>query len=475
MMRYERAMMHARSLGLLALTLLLGAAAPSDKAKAAFDRGERAMAEGRLDQAVAAYKEAVAATPGYAQALNGLGLALFKQDRKAEAIAQFKAATEADPKFALAWSNLGFAARKAGDALTAVIAYERYTQLAADDLDGVYGLAESYRMAGQRDKAIAAYEQYIAREKRPSEQKWVQRSRDNIAALKAELDTQAKSAATAATTTPPPAAAMPAPESQPQPTDRPASPVLTPQPQPSALPPGGTPAPALAAARIADGDQLMKDSRYREAAFAYQDASNADPSNVEALFKLGRAYATLGYLQQAVDRWKRVLQLTQDENIRKTTQDNITRAEARMAQVGGSSPPAQGLPPGAGPIANTTRERARQHYEQGVLQINAKDFQAALTSLTQTIQLEPTLAIAYVARGSANIGLRRFAQAASDYQYALKLEPKLASPLYGLGEAYRGLGRPLEARQYYERYVAAEAADARPELKGEAKKKLEKL
>src|SRR5688500_10313572 len=79
MMRYEQAMMHARTIGLLALTLLLGAAAPSDKAKAAFDRGEKALADGRLDQAIAAYKEAIADTPGYAQALNGLGLALFKQ------------------------------------------------------------------------------------------------------------------------------------------------------------------------------------------------------------------------------------------------------------------------------------------------------------------------------------------------------------------------------------------------------------
>lgn len=469
--------MHARTVGLVALALLLGAASPSNKAKAAFDRGERALAEGRLDQAVAAYQEALAETPGYAQALNGLGLALFKQDKKAEAIAQFKRATEADPKFALAWSNLGFAARKAGDALTAVIAYERYTQLSTEDPDGLYGLAESYRMAGQRDKAIASYERYIAKEKRPSEQKWVQRSRDSIAALKAELDAQAKAPPAAPAPTPTPAAAARPPEPAPQPpsADRPASPVLTPQPQSATLPPGGTAAPALAAARIADGDQLMKDSRYREATFAYQDASNADPGNVEALFKLGRAYATLGYYQQAVDRWRRVLQLTQDENIRKTTQDNITRAEARMAEVGGSSPPAQGLPPGSGPIASSTRERARQYYEQGVLQINAKDFQNALSSLTQTIQLEPTLAIAYVARGSANIGLRRFAQAAADYQYALKLEPKLAAPLYGLGEAYRGLGRPLEARQYYERYVAAEAADARPELKAEAKKKLEKL
>jgi tetratricopeptide (TPR) repeat protein len=251
--------------------------------------------------------------------------------------------------------------------------------------------------------------------------------------------------------------------------------LLTPQTPPATLPSGGTAAPALASQRIADGDAMMKTSRYREATFAYQDAVNADPGNTEALFKLARAFATLGYYQQAVEKWNAVLALTQDPAIRKSCQDNISRAQAKISEAGGSSPQAQGMPPGSGPIAESTREKARQHYEQGVLQINGKDFQGALASLTQTIQLEPTLAIAYIARGSANIGLRRFAQAAADYQYALKLDGKLASPLYGLGEAYRGLGRPLEARGWYEKYIASGGPDAREDLRTEARQKLQKL
>ncbi|HVE81961.1 MAG TPA: tetratricopeptide repeat protein [Myxococcales bacterium] len=453
--------MHARTSGLLLLPpllLLLVAAgpAPSQEAKAAFDRGERALADGKLDLAVAAYKEALTKTPGYAAAMNGLGLALFKQDKKADAMQQFRAATAADPGFALAWSNLGFAARKAGDAATAVTAYEKYTQLAPDDPDGLYGLAESYRMAGNGAKAIPAYEQYVAKEKRPAEQKWVQKAREQIAALRAPAEV------------PPPAAGVP-----PSTALAPPPPISTPVSAPAAG--DRPPAPALAQQRVADGDQLMKAQRYRDAAFAYQDAANADPSNTEALFKLARAFATLGYYQQAVEKWNRVLELTQDAQIRRGAQDNIARAQAKIAESGGSSPQAAGMPPGSGPIAESTRERARQHYEQGVQQIGNKDFTGALASLTQTIQLEPTLAIAYVARGSANIGLRRFAQAAADYQYALKLDGKLASPLYGLGEAYRGLGRPLEARQWYEKYIASQGPDAREDLRSEARQKVQKL
>ena len=78
---------------LLSLSAL--AAPPSPAAKAAFDRGEAALAAGKLDDAAREYDAAIKATPGYAPALNGLGSVLFKQKKAAEAIAQFRAATAA--------------------------------------------------------------------------------------------------------------------------------------------------------------------------------------------------------------------------------------------------------------------------------------------------------------------------------------------------------------------------------------------
>jgi tetratricopeptide (TPR) repeat protein len=444
----------------VASALLVSAAVPSEGAKAAFERGERALGENRLDEAVAAYREAITATPGYAAAINGLGSVLFKQGKRDDAVAQFRLAIESDPDFKLAWFNLGYVSRKSGDFASAAKAYERYVQLEPNDADGFYGLGESYRQLGDAPRAVAAYEQYLAREKRPSEQKWIDKAREYVASLRGQ--------AGAAPAAPPEAA-------PPRPADAPLNAgSLTPQSQSLGLPPGGAPSPQLAAARIADGDRLMQERKYREATLAYQDANNADPGSIEALFKLGNAYAVLGYYAQAVDRWTKVTQITQDPAIRKSAQDNISRAQAKIAQLGGS-PQAQGHPPGSGPIADSTRERARQAYEDGVKQINARDYAAAVQSLTQAIQLEPTLTVAYVARGSAGIGQRHYVEAAADYQYALRLDGRLASPLYGLAEAYRGMGRPADARQYYERYVASTAPDARPQLQAEARKKLEKL
>jgi tetratricopeptide (TPR) repeat protein len=448
----------------LTAALMLGAATPSAPAKVAFERGEKALAGNKLDEAAAAYRKALEATPNWAPALNGLGSALFKKGQAFEATALFKSATEADPEFKLAWFNLGYAARKSGDFATAARAYERYTQLDPNDPDGFYGLGESYRQLGQPEKAIAAYETYIGREKRSSEQKWVEKAREQVQALRAQVST------------PPAPAAASAPAAAPAPA-APAAPAFqTPTFASSSLdlPVGATPNPTLSITRVRDGDALMKERRYREATFAYLDATHADPGNVEALFKLGNAQAVLGYYAQAVERWSRVAQLTPDAAIRQSALDNVAKAQVRISQQGGS-PQAQGVAPGFGPLAETTRAQARRAYEQGVQRIQARDYAGALQSLSQAIQLEPTLSVAYTARGSAYIGLRRYAEAAVDYEYALRLAPEMASPLYGLGEAYRMLGRNAEARASYERYAASKARDVRPELQAEARQSAERL
>ncbi len=437
----------------LLLAVTLAAASPSPVAKANFDRGEKALESQQYDVAIAAYQEALKATPGWAPALNGMGSALFKQGKRDEAIAQFKAATEADSTFKLAWFNLGYSSRKTSDFKTAAGAYEQYTKLDANDPDGFYGLGESYRQLGESQKAIAAYEEYLKKEKRPTEQKWIDKAKEFITTLRAATQNQ------------PTAAKQP----EPAPAKQPETTASNTQQQPA-----GQPIPAAAARRTADGDKFMSEKKYREASFAYADAVHADPSNVEARFKLGNTYAVLGYYAQAIDQWNAVSQLTQDASVKKSAQDNIARAQTKMASAGGS-PQAAGKPPGTGPVADSTRTQARGYYEQGVKQIASRDYGNALSSLSAALQLEPALTVGYVARGSALIGLRRFQEAAVDYQYALKLDPNMASPLYGLAEAYTGMNRPTDAKQYYEKYVASTANDVRPELQSDARAKLDRL
>jgi len=421
-----------------------GPVQPTPAARSAFERGEKALEAQKYEDAAVAYQEALKASPGYAPALNGLGSALFKQKKIPEAVAQFKAATQADPTFKLGWFNLGYAARKALDFATAAEAYEKYTALDAGDADGFYGMGESYRSLGRADKAISAYEAYLKLEKRPTEQKWIDKAKDAIGQLKAEQASQAQ--APTPTPTPAPVAATAPPaagaSSSPPPAATAASspsPAKAPEVSAAAEP---TNSPGTnAAKKLAEGDKLWAEKKYREASFAFQDAVNADPNNIESLFKLGNAYAMLGYYSQAIDKWTRVQQITGDASVKKLAQDNITRAQQKMGQAGGGSPQEQGKPPVSSPVADSTRGQARQYYEAGV-------------------QL---------------IGLRRFAEAAIDYQYALKLDPSISSPLYGLAEAYRGMNRVDDARGYYRRYIDSRATDVRAELQSDARQKLDQL
>ena len=243
----------------------------------------------------------------------------------------------------------------------------------------------------------------------------------------------------------------------------------TPSPGPGTRPAQATaPAaaqPEMALRKIAEGDRQWKRKNYREASLAYEDAVKADSSNAEALFKLGTAYAMLGFYRQAIDRWNRVLQLTTDAGVKKSAEENIAHAQAKLAKTGTGNTQSADKPTGSG----STRSPARGAYDEGVKQINARNYEGALENLSQAIRAEPNLAILYVARGSAYIGLRRYSDAASDYQRAQKLDPALSAPLFGLAEAFRGLGRLADARQYYERYAQSKATDARPELQARAR------
>ncbi|MGO9065950.1 MAG: tetratricopeptide repeat protein, partial [Myxococcaceae bacterium] len=95
----------------LVVAALLASTPVSAQARASFQRGEKALQAGQLEQAAAAYQEALQASPRFAEALNGLGSVLFRQGKRAEAVQKFQAAIAADPGLKLAYFNLGYAAR----------------------------------------------------------------------------------------------------------------------------------------------------------------------------------------------------------------------------------------------------------------------------------------------------------------------------------------------------------------------------
>ena len=137
-------------------------------------QGDDFAGQERYDDALRAYKDAVAAAPKYHLAFEGLGRVYFARGLYGPAIENFQKALLAEPTYDYGHYNLAYAYRKAGKFREAVASYEAYIKRKSDDPDAFYGLAESYKALGELEKAIANFEAYGQKEKRDSEKQWVE-------------------------------------------------------------------------------------------------------------------------------------------------------------------------------------------------------------------------------------------------------------------------------------------------------------
>jgi predicted Zn-dependent protease len=111
------------------------------------------------------------------------GNILLRQGRCPDALPLLRTATQNNSSYALAWYDLAYCYRKTGQHREAVAAYRQYATLRPGSPDPYYGLGVALRALGDVDGARTAFEMYIALEKRPSEQRWVDKARQEIADL----------------------------------------------------------------------------------------------------------------------------------------------------------------------------------------------------------------------------------------------------------------------------------------------------
>jgi FimV-like protein len=115
-----------------------------------------------------------------AEAANGLGLALAKQDRLGEAKQAFERAIEIRRDYASAINNLGVLYGSQGDSNNAIAAFRYGIQVAPDEDDLYLNLARTYVKLGDRDKAREVIAQ------------WLERKPDNQMALTARRALETK-------------------------------------------------------------------------------------------------------------------------------------------------------------------------------------------------------------------------------------------------------------------------------------------
>jgi Flp pilus assembly protein TadD len=121
--------------------------------------GRHHQEQNRLEQAVDAYRKAIAADSGHLEARNALAAAYAAQGKTNEAIAEFLAILKAAPRAAHIRNNLGYAYYLQGKYAEAADALESAVALEPGNARTFTNLGLAYRQLGEPDKSQLAFAQ----------------------------------------------------------------------------------------------------------------------------------------------------------------------------------------------------------------------------------------------------------------------------------------------------------------------------
>jgi tetratricopeptide (TPR) repeat protein len=124
--------------------------------------GEMCRLAGRIDEAIAAGRRAVALEPRYPQALSNLGAALYERKDYEEAAACHRRAIAAAPDFPLAHNGLGNALHALKRYDEAIDAYRRAVAFEPNFADAWSNLGTTLHHAGRYEEGIAALRRALA-------------------------------------------------------------------------------------------------------------------------------------------------------------------------------------------------------------------------------------------------------------------------------------------------------------------------
>jgi tetratricopeptide (TPR) repeat protein len=138
---------------------------PPDKPGPVEDRlasGIRLRKQGRLDEAVAVFEEALTHTPDHAQTRYELGVTCTAKNERDQAIAHYREAVHLDPELAEAHVALGVALGERGNLQEAMTAFHHALRIEPACLEALLNLGKAWRDRGDRERSVA-YLRYALR------------------------------------------------------------------------------------------------------------------------------------------------------------------------------------------------------------------------------------------------------------------------------------------------------------------------
>jgi tetratricopeptide (TPR) repeat protein len=126
------------------------------------DAGNAYLAMGRMEDAIGAFRKAIARRPDFADAHFNLGNALSQHGRLDEAVDSFHRALALKPDAAPIHVNLGVTLQRRGDHAEALTALRRALAITPRSFDALYNLGLVLADQGKLDEAAEAYREALA-------------------------------------------------------------------------------------------------------------------------------------------------------------------------------------------------------------------------------------------------------------------------------------------------------------------------
>jgi protein O-GlcNAc transferase len=246
---------------------LIGHAIRGDRRQAAFhaNLGEAQRHAGRLDEAIAAYRTALAIQPGVTQIHVMLAGAQLSAGRTDEAIANLREALRLSPEDNQARARLGHALHEQGQLSEAEACFRRVLRADPGSAEAHFNLAGVLQSQGKHDDAVASYRAALAIDPQLAD------AHNNLGTILKDRGMAAEAI----------------------------------EQFQSALSIQSNHAPALTNLGLVFDSQ----DRYDAAAQCYRAAATADPSSALAHYSLGAMLARQGQLSNALDCYQQALQI----------------------------------------------------------------------------------------------------------------------------------------------------------------------
>ncbi|MGH7727157.1 MAG: tetratricopeptide repeat protein [Candidatus Eiseniibacteriota bacterium] len=361
---------------LLAFGIALVCALPA--AADAMKDGKDALAGGRTDDAIAAFRTAVAETPNDAQAHLHLGLALERKRSWQAALLEFQKASELDPRLADPYRGQGSVLLRLDRPAEAEAAFRKATDIDRKFPEAQLGLGEALVREKKIPEAIAVLEQGVKFGTKTAPQFYeglgkAEAARDSLRAAEVWL-LKAREAA-------PNNAAIYRSLGNLYMQRKIPTLAITNYQQAKTLDPSDLDT------RMALGDAYYRGQLYNDALGEYKDVVEADPDYIEGYLKLGNLY----YLASAADP-QRVFQSIETLEKALAKDPNNLEAKALLAQAYFKKGGVEGRAK-ASSLLNEIEATGTFPPEawriRGIIQYESKEYRNALASFAKAPKLEP--------------------------------------------------------------------------------------